>query len=212
MIARRSSAQAKRRLTPRQVEILTLIRDHQRNQGCSPTMQEIADRLGVTKVTVFEHVETLVAKGLLRRLAYKARSLELTSRVDLPDDRSTRFPLAGYIAAGVPIEAVENRECLDIEDLFNSRYETFVLKVRGDSMIDEQIRDGDYVVCEKRSDPRRGETVVALLESGEATLKKFYRQGSKIKLQPANAAFKPLVVPADTVQIQGVVLGVLRAY
>ena len=123
-----------------------------------------------------------------------------------------RFPLAGYIAAGVPIEAVENRECLDIEDLFNSRSETFVLKVRGDSMIGEQIRDGDYVVCEKRSDPRRGETVVALLDSGEATLKKFYRQGGKIKLQPANPEFKPLFVDADKVQIQGVVLGVLRAY
>ena len=211
-MAGRSTAQARRRLTPRQVEILTLIRDHQRNRGCSPTMQEIADRLGVTKVTVFEHVETLIAKGLLRRLAYKARSLELTSRVDLPDDRNTRFPLAGYIAAGVPIEAVENRESLDLEDLFNSRCGTFVLKVRGDSMIDEQIRDGDYVVCEKRSEPRRGETVVALLESGEATLKKFYRQGGKIKLQPANAAFKPLFVDADKVQIQGVVLGVLRAY
>ncbi len=211
-MAGRQTAQAKRRLTPRQVEILTLIREHQRNQGCSPTMQEIADRLGVTKVTVFEHIETLVAKGLLRRLAYKARSLELTSRVELPEDRSTRFPLVGYIAAGVPIEAVENREVLDLEDLFNSRSETFVLKVRGDSMIDEQIRDGDYVVCEKRSDPRRGETVVALLESGEATLKKFYRQGSKIKLQPANPDFKPLFVDADKVQIQGVVLGVLRAY
>ncbi len=209
---RRSLAHERRRLTPRQIDILTLIRDHQRTNGYSPTLQELADRLGVTRVTIFEHVETLVAKGLLRRLPHKARSLELTSRVELPDERATRFPVVGYIAAGVPIEAVESRDTLDVEDFFNSRYDTFVLKVRGDSMIDEHIRDGDYVVCEKRSQPRRGETVVALLESGEATLKKFYKEGGRIKLQPANPAFKPIYVDPGEVQIQGVVLGVLRAY
>lgn len=209
---RRSLAHERRRLTPRQIDILTLIRDYQRVNGCSPTMQELADQLGVTKVTIFEHVETLIAKGLLRRLPHKARSLELTSRVELPDERATRFPVVGYIAAGLPIEAVENRDTLDLEDFFSSRHGTFVLKVRGDSMIDEQIRDGDYVVCEQRSQPRRGETVVALLESGEATLKKYYKEGSKIKLQPANRAYKAIYVDADEIQIQGVVLGVLRAY
>ena len=209
---RRSLAHQRRRLTPRQIDILTLIRDHQRTKGYSPTLQELADRLGVTRVTIFEHVETLVAKGLLRRLPHKARSLELTSRVELPDDRATLFPVVGYIAAGVPIEAVESRDTLDVEGFFNSRYDTFVLKVRGDSMIDEHIRDGDYVVCEQRSQPRRGETVVALLESGEATLKKFYKEGGRIKLQPANPAFKPIYVDPGEVQIQGVVLGVLRAY
>ncbi len=201
----------RRRLTPRQLDILTLIRDYRRRHGYSPTMQEIADHLGVTKVTVFEHVELLVAKGLLRRLPHKARSLELTSRVELPDERVTTFPVVGYIAAGLPIEALENRDTIDIESFFNSRHGTFVLKVRGDSMIDEQIRDGDYVVCEQRSEAKRGETVVALLESGEATLKKFYKERGKIRLQPANPDFEPIYVDPGEVQIQGVVLGILRA-
>ena len=199
-------------LTPKQLRILTLIRDQRVVCGCSPTMQEIADRIHVTKVTVFEHVETLVAKGLLRRLPHKARSLELTSRVALPDDRSTVFPVVGYIAAGLPIEAIENRETSDLEAFFNTRHSTFVLKVRGDSMIDEQIRDGDYVVCEKRAEPRRGETVVALLDSGEATLKKFYREKGKIRLQPANPDFEPIVVEPGAVEIQGIVVGILRTY
>ncbi len=207
---RSSAAHDRRRLTSRQVDILTIIRGYQRSHGCSPTMQESADRIHVTKVTVFEHVETLVAKGLLRRLPHKARSLELTSRVQLPDDRPTVFPVVGYIAAGLPIEAIENRETIDLEDFFNTRHCTFVLKVRGDSMIDEQIRDGDDVVCEKRSEPRRGETVVALLDSGEATLKKFYREKGKIKLQPANPDFEPIVVDPSAVEIQGVVVGILR--
>ena len=209
---RSSAAHDRRRLTSRQVDILTIIRAYQRSHGCSPTMQEIADRIHVTKVTVFEHVETLVAKGLLRRLPHKARSLELTSRVALPDDRSTVFPVVGYIAAGLPIEAIENRETIDLEDFFNTHHSTFVLKVRGDSMIDEQIRDGDYVVCEKRSEPRRGETVVALLDSGEATLKKFYREKGKIRLQPANPDFEPIVVEPGAVEIQGIVVGILRTY
>ncbi len=207
---RSSAAHDRRRLTSRQVDILTIIRAYQRSHGCSPTMQEIADQIRVTKVTVFEHVETLVAKGLLRRLPHKARSLELTSRVQLPDDRPTVFPVVGYIAAGLPIEAIENRETIDLEDCFNTRHGTFVLNVRGDSMIDEQIRDGDYVVCEKRSEPRRGETVVALLDSGEATLKKFYREKGKIRLQPANPDFEPILVAPGEVEIQGVVVGILR--
>ena len=207
---RSSAAHDRRRLTSRQVDILTIIRAYQRSHGCSPTMQEIADQIRVTKVTVFEHVETLVAKGLLRRLPHKARSLELTSRVQLPDDRSTVFPVVGYIAAGLPIEAIENRETIDLEDFFNTRHDTFVLKVRGDSMIDEQIRDGDYVICERRSEPRRGETVVALLDSGEATLKKYYREKGKIRLQPANPDFEPIVVDPSAVEIQGIVVGILR--
>lgn len=209
-MSRRQTAQAKRRLTPRQLEILTLIRDCQRTHGYSPTMQELADELGVTKVTVFEHVETLVSKGLLRRLPHKARSLELTSRVELPGDKSTTFPIEGYIAAGVPMEAAHDQELLDLEDLFNSRHDVYVLKVRGQSMIEDRIDDGDYVICEKRTNARQGETVVAMLEDGEVTLKRFYREGNKIRLQPANAEFKPIIV--DKVEIQGVVRGVVRAF
>lgn len=198
------------RLTPKQLRILTLIRDYQRKHGYSPTMQELADTLGVTKVTVFEHVTGLEKKGLLRRSRHRARSLELTPRVAFPDDQPGRLPMVGHIAAGVPIEAVESQESLDLEGMFATRSGAFVLKVRGNSMIDEQIRDGDYVVCEKRDTARNGETVVALLDDGEATLKKYYNEGRRVRLQPANAEFKPIY--AERVRIQGVVLGVLRSY
>lgn len=199
-----------RRLTPKQLRLLTLIRDYQNKHGYSPTMQEMADLLGVTKVTVFEHVGGLEKKGLLRRLKHRARSLELTSRVEFPDDARTSLPLVGHIAAGAPIEAIENPETLNLETLFNASEGAFALKVRGDSMIDEQIRDGDLVIVERRETARNGETVVALLDSGEATLKKFYREKGQIRLQPANPGFAPIYV--DDLRIQGVVVGVLRTY
>ena len=198
------------RLTPKQLRILTLIRDYQRKHGYSPTMQELADVLGVTKVTVFEHVTGLERKGLLRRSKHRARSLELTPRVTFPDESPTRLQLVGHIAAGAPIEAIENPEEIDLERLFRRRNEAFVLKVRGDSMIDEQIRDGDLVVVERRETARSGETVVALLDDGEATLKRFYKEGHRVRLQPANPDFPAIYV--DHVRIQGVVIGVLRTY
>ncbi len=197
-----------RRLTPKQLRILTLIRDCQRKNGYSPTMQELADVLGVTKVTVFEHVAGLEKKGLLQRSRHRARSLELTSRVEFPDQARGTLQLVGHIAAGAPIEAIENPETIDLEDLFTTRSGTYVLKVRGQSMIDEQIRDGDLVVIERRETARDGETVVALLDNGEATLKKFYREKGRIRLQPANADYAPIYT--DKVHIQGVVIGVLR--
>jgi repressor LexA len=197
-------------LTPKQLRILTLIRDYQRKHGYSPTMQEIADAFGITKVTVFEHVTALEKKGLLRRARHRARSLELASRAVFPDENARALPLVGTIAAGAPIEAIEDREEIDLERLFETRNEAYVLKVRGNSMIEEQIRDGDYVVVERRETARNGETVVALLDDGEATLKKFYKEGNRIRLQPANPAFSPIYV--NRVQIQGVVMGVLRTY
>lgn len=206
-------------LTPKQLHILTRIRDSRMAKGYSPTMQEMANELGVSKVTVFEHVEALVKKGALRRQSNKARSLEVDPQVSLPDEqRNTRLPLVGTIAAGVPIEAVEDRQFLDLETMFSagqernrqSRHETFVLRVSGDSMIDEQIRDGDYVIVQRQQTARNGQTVVALLDDGEATLKKFYKDGNRIRLQPANESFESLWV--DHCQIQGVVIGVIRAY
>ena len=195
-------------VTPRQLEILRFIRDFRRHHGYSPTMQEIGDHLGLTKVTVFEHVGALERKGALARGAkHRARSLRVRPEFEFSDERATRMPLVGRIAAGRPIEAVEDREDLDLEELFRSSDDTFVLRVTGDSMIDEQIRDGDYVICQRRSTPRNGETVVALLHD-DATLKKFYREKNRIRLQPANPDFKPIYV--DDVTIQGVVIGVVR--
>lgn len=198
-------------LTPRQLEILRLVRDYRNHHGYSPTMQEIGDRLGLTKVTVFEHVGVLARKGVLRRGSkHKARSLRVSPEYKFPEEKPTRLPLAGRIAAGLPIEAIEDREVLDIEALFAADGEnTFVLRVTGDSMVDEHICDGDYVICQKRNTARNGETVVALLPpDGEATLKKFYREKGRVRLQPANPNYEPIV--ADEVDIQGVVIGVIR--
>lgn len=199
-----------RQLTPKQLRILRLIRDYQRKHGYSPTMQELADVLGVTKVTVFEHVSGLEKKGLLRRSKHRARSLELTPRVEFPDESEGVLPLVGHIAAGAPIEAIENPELVDLGNMFCSPSGVFALRVRGDSMIDEHIRDGDLVVAERRETARDGETVVALLDDGEATLKKFYRDGGRVRLQPANPSYSPIYL--DSVRIQGVVIGVVRAY
>lgn len=203
-------------LTPKQRKILLLIRDSRLRLGYSPTMQELADELGVSKVTVFEHVEALIRKGALRRDPNKARSLELAPGCQLPDEqRPTRLPLVGSIAAGLPIEAIEDRQYLDLEDLFADAHavrsgDIFVLKVTGESMIDEQIRDGDYVICRRTPTARNGQTVVALLPDGEATLKKFYKERGRFRLQPANPAFEPIWV--DDLAIQGIVIGVIRQY
>jgi len=196
-------------VTPRQMEILRFIRDFRRQRGYSPTMQEMGDHLGLTKVTVFEHVAALKKKGALTRgPKYSARSLKVSDEFEFPDARATQMPLVGRVAAGLPIEAIEDRQVLDLEELFAVRGERFVLQVTGDSMIDEHIRDGDYVICERRSDAKNAETVVALLADGEATLKKFYRERGRIRLQPANPDFKPIYT--DKVDIQGVVVGVVR--
>ncbi len=197
-------------LTPRQIEILKLIRDGRRRDGYSPTLQEIADTLDISKITVFEHVEALLRKGMLTRRSHRARSLALMSTARLPDERPTLLPLVGRIAAGAPIEAIERPDSVDLEEIFSSRYPVGVLEVTGDSMIDEQIRDGDWVVYEQRSNPRNGDTVVALIEGEEATLKKFYREKNRIRLQPANPRYKPIYV--QNVDVQGVVIGVMRRY
>src|SRR5256885_14033367 len=131
----------------------------------APTMQELADQLGTSKVTIFEHVGALEKKRVIRRDKHKARSLEIITDERLPDEnRSTKLPLLGNIAAGSPIEAVENREEIDMESLFHSKNGVYVLKVRGESMIDDHLMDGDYVVIERRANAKNSEQVVALLD------------------------------------------------
>jgi repressor LexA len=200
-------------LTPRQLDVLVAIRNYRHLHGYAPTMQELADQLGTSKVTIFEHVGALEKKRVLRRDKHKARSLEIVSDERLPDeDRATKLPLLGNIAAGSPIEAVENREEIDLETLFHAKAGVYVLRVRGESMIDDHLCDGDYVVIERRESARNGEQVVALLDTGEATLKRYFKEGGKIRLQPANSSMEPRIVEADRVKIQGVVIGVLRTY
>src|SRR5947199_9624333 len=200
-------------LTPRQTDVIVAIRNYRHLHGYAPTMQELADQLGTSKVTIFEHVGALEKKRVLRRDKHKARSLELVSDERLPDeDRATKLPLLGNIAAGSPIEAVENREELDLEQMFHAKNGVYVLRVRGESMIDDHLCDGDYVVIERRESARNGEQDVALIDDQEATLKRCYKEGSKIRLQPANAAMEPRIVDADRCRVQGVVIGVLRSY
>jgi repressor LexA len=201
-------------LTPRQLDVVVAIRNYRHINGFAPTMQELADQLGTSKVTIFEHVGALERKRVIRRDKHKARSLEIIAEDRLPDEnRSTKLPMLGNIAAGSPIEAIENREELDLEEMFRSRNGVYVLRVRGESMIEDHLCDGDYVVIERRENARNGEQVVALLDSGEATLKRFYREGGgKIRLQPANSSMQPRIVSADQCRIQGVVIGVLRSY
>src|SRR6478752_6163649 len=190
-------------LTPRQTDVIVAIRNYRHLHGMSPTMQELADQLGTSKVTIFEHVGALEKKRIIRRDKHKARSLEIVSDERLPDeDRNTKLPLLGNIAAGSPIEAVENREELDLEQMFHSSRGVYVLRVRGESMIDDHLCDGDYVVIERRDQARNGEQVVALLDSGEATLKRFYKEGSnRVRLQPANKTMEPRIVDADRCKV-----------
>jgi repressor LexA len=202
-------------LTPKQLKILQLVRDCRVTHGYSPTMQELADELGISKVTVFEHVEALIRKGALERQPNKARSLSITDEAILPDEsKPLSFPLVGRIAAGYPIEKFPQSDQLRMEELFGpkigQRGGTFALQVDGDSMMDEGILDGDYVIVERRETARDGERVVALLPNGETTLKLFYRDGDRIRLQPANPQFESIVV--KSCKIQGVVVGVLRRY
>lgn len=202
-------------LTPKQLRILKLIRDSRVRNGYSPTMQELADELGVSKVTVFEHVEALIKKGALIREANKARSLSIVDGVALPDEeQALRFPLVGKIAAGHPIEKYEQSDELNLEELFGPRVgqvnSSFALRVDGESMRDEGILDGDYVIVERRDHARNGERVVALLPDGQTTLKTYYREADHIRLQPANPNFEPIRV--KDCQVQGVVLGVMRRY
>jgi repressor LexA len=202
-------------LTPKQLRILQLIRDCRVRHGYSPTMQELADEIGVSKVTVFEHVEALIKKGALIRDPNKARSLSISDGVSVPDEaRPYRYPLVGKIAAGYPIEKCEDRDELDLLDIVGPRPgkmgAIFALRVQGDSMRDEGILDGDYILVERADTASNGERVVALLPNGETTLKTYFREGDKIRLQPANPDFQPIIV--KECRIQGIVRSVLRKY
>jgi len=198
------------KLTPKQLRIVEFIREYDREHGFSPTLDEMAAELGVSKVTIFEHLKALERKGAIARVYHKSRSVELAPELARGPDEEAVLPLVGRIAAGQPIEAIETPDTLDISAMFKLKERPCVLKVRGQSMIGEGIQDGDFVVVERRTTAQNGETVVAILPDGEATLKKFYREGVRIRLQPANENMEPIYV--DDCQIQGVVIGVLRKY
>jgi len=186
--------------------------------GYSPSFEEIGDGLGLSSLaTVHKHVTNLEKKGLLRRDYNRSRSIDvlpvrgLFKRQPQKASSEIALPLMGRIAAGQPIEAVENPETISLGDITRSK-DVFVLQVKGESMKDEHIVDGDYVLVEKTESAHDGEIVVALVEGTDATLKRLYREGVNVRLQPSNVAMKPIVVPAKSVQVQGRVIGVLRKY
>ncbi len=194
-------------MTKKQSAIFAFISDFIVDRSYAPTMEEIGDAMGIAPVTAHEHVKALHSKGVIRMEKNRARSIEIVRETSWPE-----IHVLGRVAAGLPIEAIENKEIFDFESLFPDGEDCFILEVKGTSMIEDHIQDGDLVVVASKQTARPGETVVALVREEEATLKRFYPEGSKIRLEPANATMKPIIVPAEDVRIQGVVLGVMRRY
>jgi len=206
-------------LTKRQRQIYDFIAEFVQSNGYSPSFEEIGAALGLSSLaTVHKHINNLEAKKLLRRDYNRSRSIDV---LPLPEGLPSRgrpvtvssfeLPLVGRIAAGKPIEQVETPETISLTD-FTRAKDVFVLQVMGESMQDEHIVNGDYVLVEKTASAHDGEIVVALVNGSETTLKRLYRAGAQVRLQPSNAAMQPIMVPADAVQVQGRVVAVLRKY
>ncbi len=210
-------------LTRRQKELYDFLLTFVDHHGYSPSFEEIAEGMGLNSLaTVHKHITNLEQKGLLKRDYNRSRSIDLLKPRGLMKtslavaaaataQNNMTLPLLGRIAAGQPLEAVENPESISLADFTRSK-EVYVLQVKGESMQDEHIVNGDYVLVERTNSARDGEIVVALIDGTEATLKRIYVEGSKVRLQPSNAAMRPIMVPAASVQVQGRVIGVLRKY
>ena len=205
-------------ITKRQREVYDFIHDFVQQHGYSPSFEEIGGGLGLSSLaTVHKHVSNLERKGLLKRDYNRSRSIDvlpargLLRKQPRPAPAEFALPLLGRIAAGQPIEAVQQGETISLGDITRSK-DVFVLQVKGQSMKDEHIVDGDYVLVEKSDTARDGEIVVALVDGSDATLKRLYREGAKIRLQPSNSEMDPIIVAAKSVQVQGRVIGVLRKY
>ena len=194
--------------TKKQRALLEFASKFCRTHGVPPTLEEIGKHFKVSRVTAFQHLRALERRGAVRRREREARSLEILDPTYRP------IPLLGTISAGSPIEAVEDSDTVDLRDFFPAKGDFYLLRVRGDSMIEDHIADGDLVLVERRSEPKDGDTVVAVLPGigvEEATLKRFYREsGGKVRLEPRNKRMKARTVPE--VEVRGVVRGVLRKY
>ena len=198
-------------LTKRQREILDYLNEFIQQHGYAPSLEEIGRRFSLSSLaTVHKHLTNLQEKGFIRRAWNRSRSVEMVPT--RTGGRATELPLLGYVAAGAPIEAVAGNETIAVPDSLVGKRDSYVLRVKGDSMIDEQIRDGDFVIVEDRKTAENGEMVIALVGGTEATLKKFYREHGRIRLQPANPAMQPMLFDPEQIQVQGVVIGVMRRY
>jgi repressor LexA len=200
-------------VTERQRDILQFIRDFQRERGVAPTHREICDHFGFSSYgTVYKHLSLLEKKGLIRRDWNQKRGVELIEKQAAETPAGVReLPLFGTIAAGQPLEVQQQDETITVPERLTARGENFVLKVRGDSMMDDGILDGDYVIIARRERAENGEMVVANV-NGEVTLKRLYREGERIRLQPANALMHPIYAHASDVSVQGVVVGLMRRF
>jgi repressor LexA len=195
-------------LTKRQKELLDFIRSYREEQGISPTQREIREKFHLSSFgTVQKHLKRLEEKGALSRQWNRSRGISPAAE----GGGSREIGLLGTVAAGRPIEPFPDEETIEVPASLLGKGEHFVLRVRGDSMVEDGIRDGDYVVVSRRASAQNGQTVVALVR-GEATLKRFYAEGARVRLQPANAAMKPIMADARDVTVQGVVTGLIRDY
>ena len=199
-------------LTRRQRQIVDFFQEYTHDNGLSPTYEEIAEHFGVNKVTIFGHVSELERKGVLRR---NKRGTSRNVQLVEPETATSESPppslsILGNIAAGCPIETLEEPEALDLASMMPDDKDVYALRVAGDSMIDDAIADGDIVLVERREHARDGETVVAVLPDETCTLKRIYREEGRVRLQPANETMDPIYV--DDVTVRGVVIGVLRKY
>lgn len=198
-------------LTKKQRQILDYVDRFVDANGYSPSFEEIADSFGYSSLaTVHEHLTNLEQKGFLRKNYNRSRSLEV---VRAGSGLAVELPLLGSVAAGLPIEAIEEQETIAVPHDMMRAGNNYVLRVKGNSMVDEQIRDGDYIIVNSRQTAENGDMVVALVGGDSATVKKFYREpGNRIRLQPANPTMQPLVYDASEITIQGIVIGVIRKY
>jgi repressor LexA len=216
------TAQPAIQLTPRQLQLLQMVARFQENRCYSPTLAEMACELNISRSTVFEHLAELRRKRLLSGYQNKARSLKVSSQGQellngLSDQNVANYtteiegiPLAGSVAAGVPVEAVENIESLSLASAFGSGDDIFALEVSGDSMIDEDIRQGDYVICRRSRVADDGQLVIAIVDDENVTLKRFYKEKDRARLQPANKDYQPIY--SDNCRIEAVVIGLIRKF
>src|SRR6476469_996357 len=205
-------------VTERQRDILSFIKEHQKENGVAPTHREICDHFGFSSYgTVYKHLSLLEKKGLIRRDWNQKRGVEVVEDEPKPQRPTTDasgvrdLPLFGYIAAGRPLDVERSDETIPVPEHLTTRGENYVLKVRGDSMVDDGILDGDLVIISRREQAYNGEMVVANV-NGEVTLKRIYREGERVRLQPANATMSPIFAPARDVAVQGVVVGLMRRF
>lgn len=200
-------------LTRRQQAVYDFLRRHHHRFGHPPTLDELCRALGLrSRGSLHKHVQALVEAGLVEPMEGKRRGVRVREREPGSDRRGDAIPFVGYIAAGRPVEALENPEPVEVPSRLRGRGESYVLEVRGESMIEAGIRDGDWVVIERRDHARNGDIVVALIDGSEATLKRIEQRPGRVVLYPANSALEPTIYPPERVRIQGVVVGQMRKY